>query len=102
MSSFVDAPDHARGLCMPWVRRPRWRSALPRTIPPRAISASAIACSLDRPQRPASQQGRRSALAMWQDEGGVIAILTALALTAIVGFVGLAVDIGTWYWTTRA
>ena len=39
---------------------------------------------------------------MWQNEDGVIAVLTALALTVLVGIVGLALDVGMWYRTNRA
>src|SRR5262245_30544111 len=39
---------------------------------------------------------------MRQDESGAIAVLTALALTALVGLVGLALDVGMWYRTNRA
>jgi Flp pilus assembly protein TadG len=37
-----------------------------------------------------------------QDESGAIAILTGLALTLLVGLVGLALDVGMWYRTNRA
>ena len=62
--------------------------------------------------RPASQLGAQSCniaacrlpmiAAIWRDEGGVIAILTALALTLLIGIVGLAVDVGMWDRTNRA
>jgi Flp pilus assembly protein TadG len=39
---------------------------------------------------------------MWQNEDGVIAVLTALALTVLIGIVGLALDVGMWYRTNRA
>jgi Flp pilus assembly protein TadG len=39
-------------------------------------------------------------LALWQNENGVIAVLTALALTVLIGIVGLAVDVAMWYRTT--
>jgi hypothetical protein len=38
----------------------------------------------------------------WKDESGAIAVLTALALTGIVGVVGLALDVGMWYRENRA
>jgi Putative Flp pilus-assembly TadE/G-like len=41
-------------------------------------------------------------LAVWQDEDGVVAVLTALALTVLIGIVGLAIDVGMWYRTDRA
>jgi Flp pilus assembly protein TadG len=39
---------------------------------------------------------------MWQDEGGAVAVVAALVLTALIGVVGLAVDVGMWYRTNRA
>src|SRR5215467_12246071 len=36
------------------------------------------------------------------DQAGAIAILTALALTLLVGLVALALDVGMWYRTNRA
>jgi Flp pilus assembly protein TadG len=39
---------------------------------------------------------------MWQDEGGAVAVIAALILTALIGVVGLAVDVGMWYRTNRA
>jgi Flp pilus assembly protein TadG len=51
------------------------------------------------PSRPATTRRRQT---LCQDEGGIIAILTALALTGIIGIVGLAVDVGMWYRTDRA
>jgi len=66
----------------------------------------------DHTVRPASQLGAQSCniaacrlpmiAAIWRDEGGVIAILTALALTLLIGIVGLAVDVGMWDRTNRA
>ena len=41
-------------------------------------------------------------MGVWYDEGGVIAVLTALGLTVLIGMVGLAVDISMWYRTDRA
>jgi len=41
-------------------------------------------------------------LALWPDEGGVVAVLTALSLTLLTGFVGLGIDIGVWYQPDRA
>jgi Flp pilus assembly protein TadG len=49
-----------------------------------------------RPHRRATCRGMR------HDESGVIAILTALGLTSLVGMVGLAIDIGVWYRIDRA
>src|SRR5437870_11950874 len=37
-----------------------------------------------------------------RNEAGAIVILTALALTLLVGLVGLALDVGMWYRTNRA
>jgi len=46
---------------------------------------------------------RRSiVLVLGRDERGVVAVLTALALTVLVGAVGLAVDVGMWYRENRA
>jgi Flp pilus assembly protein TadG len=39
---------------------------------------------------------------MWRDEDGIIAVLTALALTVLIGIVGLALDVGMWYRSNRA
>jgi Flp pilus assembly protein TadG len=39
---------------------------------------------------------------MWREEGGAIAVITALSLTVIIGFAGLAVDVSNWYRTNRA
>jgi len=39
---------------------------------------------------------------LWKDEGGAIAVITALALTVLIGVVGLAIDVGMWYQTDRA
>jgi Flp pilus assembly protein TadG len=41
-------------------------------------------------------------LALPRDEGGVIAVLSALALTLVIGVIGLAVDVGMWYRSNRA
>src|SRR5437016_8795802 len=45
---------------------------------------------------------RRNLPILWRDEGGAVAILTALALTMLIGLVGLALDVGMWYRTNRA
>jgi hypothetical protein len=45
---------------------------------------------------------RPIALALWQNENGVIAVLTALALTVLIGVVGLAMDVAMWYRNNRA
>jgi Flp pilus assembly protein TadG len=37
-----------------------------------------------------------------KDEGGVIAVLTGILLTVLIGIVGLAIDVGVWYQTNRA
>jgi Flp pilus assembly protein TadG len=37
-----------------------------------------------------------------RDEGGAVAILTALALVMLIGLVALALDVGMWYRTNRA
>jgi Putative Flp pilus-assembly TadE/G-like len=39
---------------------------------------------------------------MRKDEGGAVAVLTAIGLTVLVGIVGLAVDVGMWYRADRA
>jgi Flp pilus assembly protein TadG len=39
---------------------------------------------------------------LWKDEGGVIAVLTGILLTVLIGIVGLAIDAGVWYQTNRA
>ncbi len=39
---------------------------------------------------------------VWQDERGIVAVLTALALTIVIGVVGLAVDVAMWYRNNRA
>src|SRR5690348_10510603 len=41
-------------------------------------------------------------LGFGKDERGVIAILTALCLTIVIGVIGLAVDVGMWYRNNRA
>jgi Flp pilus assembly protein TadG len=38
----------------------------------------------------------------FKHEGGAVAVIAALALTALIGVVGLAVDVGMWYRTNRA
>jgi Flp pilus assembly protein TadG len=48
--------------------------------------------SVTRPPTPCS---------IWREEDGAVAVVTALALTALIGFVGLAVDAGVWYRTNR-
>jgi Flp pilus assembly protein TadG len=45
---------------------------------------------------------RSIVLALERDESGVVAVLTALALTVLIGIVGLAIDVGMWYRTDRA
>jgi len=40
--------------------------------------------------------------AIWTDSSGAIAVLTALGLTVLVGVIGLAIDVGAWYRTSRA
>jgi Flp pilus assembly protein TadG len=47
-------------------------------------------------------QRRRRFAAVWEDRSGAIAVLTALGLTALIGIVGLAIDLGIWYRTNRA
>jgi Flp pilus assembly protein TadG len=44
----------------------------------------------------------RTSPGLWKDERGVIAVLTALALTIVIGVVGLAVDVAMWYRNNRA
>jgi Putative Flp pilus-assembly TadE/G-like len=76
-----------------------------------AVTAREL-CPRDRAHRPASRFRpassrisalRRSALpALWLDESGAIAVLTALSLTVIIGMVGLALDVSMWYRTDRA
>lgn len=39
---------------------------------------------------------------LWNDRGGAVAIVAALALVMLCGVVGLAVDLGVWYQITRA
>lgn len=39
---------------------------------------------------------------LWQDQSGVVAVVMALALTAVVGMAGLAIDIAMWYRNDRA
>jgi Putative Flp pilus-assembly TadE/G-like len=39
---------------------------------------------------------------LWQDQSGVVAIVMALALTAVIGMAGLAIDIAMWYRNDRA
>jgi Flp pilus assembly protein TadG len=38
---------------------------------------------------------------LWKDEGGSVLILTALGMTVIIGFVGLAIDIGSLRYSQR-
>src|SRR6266436_4579176 len=37
-----------------------------------------------------------------RDQRGAAAVITVLALTVLIGLVGLAIDVGMWYWTNRA
>jgi Flp pilus assembly protein TadG len=39
---------------------------------------------------------------LWRDERGIISLVTALTLVVVIGFVGLALDVGTWYRSQRA
>jgi Flp pilus assembly protein TadG len=39
---------------------------------------------------------------LWQDQNGVVAIVMTLALTAVIGMAGLAIDIAMWYRNDRA
>ena len=41
-------------------------------------------------------------LAVLHDRSGTIAVLLALALSAIVGFAGLGTEVASWYYTKRA
>src|SRR5712671_2669883 len=83
------------------VRRAR-RPILSRTIPACSVTQPPAACFRGRSYRSASRRGRPSFPAMWQDEGGAVAVVAALVLTALIGVVGLAVDVGMWYRTNRA
>jgi len=47
-------------------------------------------------------QCRARFLRLGKDEGGAVAVIACLALVGVIGFVGLAVDAGLWYRTTRA
>ena len=61
----------------------------PRTMPTAGVSwITALRCSITP--------------ALWLDERGVIAVITALALTALIGIAGLALDVGMWYRSNRA
>jgi Flp pilus assembly protein TadG len=41
-------------------------------------------------------------LSLWTDERGAVAVLTGILLTVLIGIVGLAIDAGVWYQTSRA
>jgi Flp pilus assembly protein TadG len=44
----------------------------------------------------------RACPGLWEDQRGIVAVLTALALTIVIGVVGLAVDVAMWYRNNRA
>jgi Flp pilus assembly protein TadG len=60
------------------------------------------ASRLRAPPRKPSRHRHFNLLALWQDEGGVIAVLTAIGLTVFIGIIGLGIDVGMWYRTNRA
>jgi Flp pilus assembly protein TadG len=49
-----------------------------------------------------SRASRNAVRHIFRGESGVVAILTALGLTVLIGMVGLAIDVGMWYRTDRA
>jgi Flp pilus assembly protein TadG len=79
---------------------PTAASAKSQGIPPRlrACLPSRLGASSFRGHHPSSF----NLSAICTDEGGVVAIVTALALTALIGITGLALDVGMWYRSNRA
>jgi len=71
------------------VRRPYWRSTLRWSFPPE-FKILAMSCS---------DGGLVHAIS--RDPRGAVAVIGALALTSVVGVVGLAIDVGMWYRTGR-
>ena len=65
------------------------------------MSRPRVACFCGRSHRPASPWYRPSLPAIWRDAGGAIAVVTALALTVLIGVIGLAIDVASWQVTTR-
>jgi Flp pilus assembly protein TadG len=49
-----------------------------------------------------SRRDATSVHAIWRNEAGAVAVIAALGLTALIGIVGLAVDVGMWYRANRA
>jgi Flp pilus assembly pilin Flp len=47
-------------------------------------------------------EGKRQLKRLWSDERGATAVMTAVALTVLVGFVGLGTEVGMWYAERRA
>jgi Flp pilus assembly protein TadG len=74
---------------------------LPTTTPARSVSRRRVACFCGRSHRPASPWHRPSLPAIRRDAGGAIAVVTALALTVLIGVIGLAIDVASWQVTTR-
>ena len=54
------------------------------------------------PIRPLTISGMGRLINFAKDERGAVAIIAGLALTVLIGIVGLAVDVGMWYRTNRA
>jgi Flp pilus assembly protein TadG len=75
---------------------------LPKTVPKSALAASTK--GRFRPYACDTVNGHYDSilLPLWRDEGAVVAVLAALALTGLIGAVGLALDVGMWYRTNRA
>ena len=66
----------------------------------RKICLSLRSPNLALPGRPVSAWQRL--LAVGRDRSGASAILAAIVLTAVCGVIGLSIDLGMWYRTTRA
>ena len=71
-------------------------------IPTGYVAPPATVCSCEGLHRPAHRRPGPLVPAIWQNEGGAVAIIAGLALTVLIGIVGLAVDVGMWHHTGRA
>jgi Flp pilus assembly protein TadG len=75
---------------------------LPRTFPFRSSTTPPTIWYCSGLHRIATQLHLRFAPAIWEDPSGAIAVIMALGLTMLIGIVGLAVDVGMWYHSSRA
>jgi Flp pilus assembly protein TadG len=102
-SSLIDLFNDTRRPtpCVP-VCGAHGRTVLSRTIRARFVKLISTACRCNCLLQPALWRSRPAAPAVLREERGAVAVIAALALTSLIGLVGLAVDVGMWYRAIRA